>query len=126
MIAQLEQPLEIEKTNVNKKSTEQIVQLQQSMEVLRITHEANIATNNMKIQEFQETMVKYKDVPTIDELIKEASKLNSILSKQQDLFCQEMSHITPYLNTIDQLTDKEIDQRTEFNGSNTKIYDYIE
>lgn len=30
------------------------------------------------------------------------------------------------MNTSDQLIDKEIDQRTEFNDLNTKIYDYIE
>lgn len=95
------------------------------MEVLNICHEADISANNMQIQELQEAMMKYKYVPTIDEFIKDSLELNSILSKQQDLFCQKMSHITPYLDTNDQLTEKEIDQRTEFNDLNTKISDYI-
>jgi len=71
-------------------------------------------------------MKKYKDVPTLDEFIKEALELNSLLSKQQDLFFQRMSHVTPYLITSDQLTDKAIDQRTGFNDLNTKIYEFFE
>lgn len=86
-MSQIEKQLEIEKTNVNKKAIEKIVQLQQSMEVLRISHEVDISTKNMQIQELQETMKKYKHVPTIDEFIKEELELNSILSKHQDLFC---------------------------------------
>ena len=37
-----------------------------------------------------------------------------------------MSHVTPYMITNDQLTDKEIDQITKFNDLNTKISEYIE
>ena len=37
-----------------------------------------------------------------------------------------MSHIAPYLITSDQLTDKVIDQRTEFTNLNTKISEFIE
>jgi len=125
-IAQLEQHREIEKANVNQQAAEQIAQLQQSMEVIKIIHEANISAKNMQIKELQEAMEKYKDVPNVDEFVKEALELNSILSKQKYLLCQRMSHVTPYLITSDQLTDKEIDQRTGFNDLNTKIYEYIE
>jgi len=85
-IARLEQQFEIEKTIVNKQATKQIVQLQKNMEVLRIRHGENISTKNIQIQELQEAMEKYKYVPTVNEFIKEALDLNSILSKQQDLF----------------------------------------
>jgi len=101
--------LEIEKANVNKQAIEQIVHLQQSMEVLKISHEADISSKNVQIQELQEAIAKYKYVPTIYEFIKEALELNSILSKQQDLFYHRMSRITPYLITSDQLIDKAID-----------------
>ena len=111
---------------MNKENAKQIVQLQQSLEVLNISHEANISAKNIQIQELQEAIAKYKYVLTVNEFIKEALELNSILSKHQDLFYQKMSHITPYLNSSDQLTDKEIDQRTEFNDLNTNISDYIE
>jgi len=111
---------------VNKQAIEQIVYLQQSMEVLRIIHEAYFSTKNAKIKELQEAIAKYKYIPIVDEFIKEALELNSILSKQQNLFYQRMSHITPYMITSDQLIDKEIDQRTKFNDLNTKISDYIE
>jgi len=46
-------------------------------------------------------MEKYKDVPTVKEFIKEVLELNSLLLKQQEQFCHKMSHITPYLITID-------------------------
>jgi len=71
-------------------------------------------------------MEKYEDVPTIKEFIKEALDLNSLLLKQQEKFCQKMSHIAPYLITNDQLTDKAIDQRTEFTDLNTRISEFIE
>lgn len=80
----------------------------------------------MQLQELQQAMERYKDVPTIEEFIKEALELNSLLMKQQEHFCQKMSRITPYLATSDQLTDKTIDQRTEFTDLNTGISDFIE
>jgi len=119
-ITQLEQHLQIEKTNVNQQATEQIAQLHQNMEVLKIIHEANIFAKNMQIQELQEAMEKYEDVPHVDEFIREALELHSLLSKQQEQFCERMSHIAPYLITSDQLTDKVIRQRTEFNDVNTR------
>jgi len=79
------------------------------MEVLKISHVANILGKNMQVQELQQAMEIYKDVPTTEECVKEALKLNSLLMKQQENFCQNMSHITPYLITSDQLTYKVID-----------------
>ena len=56
------------------------------MEVLKISHEADISAKNMQIQELQEAMEKYENVTTIDEFITDALELNSLLSKKQDLF----------------------------------------
>jgi len=56
---------------VNQQATEQITQLQQNMEVLKISHEADISVKNMQIQELQESMEKYRDVPIVNEFIKE-------------------------------------------------------
>ena len=41
------------------------------MEVLKISHEADISVKNMQIQELQESMEKYRDVPIVNEFIKE-------------------------------------------------------
>ena len=71
------------------------------MEVLKLSHEANIFAKNIQIQELQEAMEKYKYVPTINQIIKEALELNSLLSKHKYLFFQRMYHITPYLITSD-------------------------
>jgi len=78
------------------------------MEILKISHENDISAKNMQLQEMQQSMERYKDVPTTEEFIKKALELNSLLVKQQGYFCQKMSHITPYLTTSDQLTDKAI------------------
>ena len=51
------------------------------MEVLNISHEGNISVKNMQVQELQEAMEKYEDVPTVEEFIKESLELNSLLSK---------------------------------------------
>ena len=80
----------------------------------------------MKIQELQQAMERYNDVPTTEEFVKEALELNSLLMKQQEQLCQKMSHITPYLITSNQLIDKAIDQRTEFTDLNTRISEFIE
>lgn len=64
---------------MNQQTTEQITQLQQNMEVLKISHEEEIFAKNMKIQEFQEAMEKYEDVAIVIEFIKEALELNSLL-----------------------------------------------
>lgn len=37
-----------------------------------------------------------------------------------------MSHITPYLTASDQLIDKGINHRTNFNDLNTRIIEFIE
>lgn len=124
--AQLERRLQIEKENVNRQAVEQIAQLQQNMKVLKISHEAEISANNMQIQGLQEAMEKYEYVPNVNEFIKYALQLNSLLSKQQDLFCQIMSHVTPYLITNDQLRDKPIDQRNDLKDLNAKIFEFIE
>jgi len=42
------------------------------MEVLKISHETNILAKKMKLQEMQQSMERYKDVPTTEEFIKEA------------------------------------------------------
>jgi len=76
------------------------------MEVLKISHEADISAKNMQIQGLQEAMEKYEYVPTLNEFIKYALQLNSLLLKQQDLIFQIISHVTPYLITNDQLRDK--------------------
>jgi len=62
---------------VNKQATEQLAQLKQSMEVLKISHKADISAKNMQLQELQKAMERYKDVPTTKEFIKEALELNS-------------------------------------------------
>jgi len=85
-IVQLEQHLGIGKKSVNKQVVKQLAQLQQNMEVLKISHEANIFVKNIQIQQVQEAMEKYRDVPSVYEFIKEALELNSLLSKQKDLF----------------------------------------
>jgi len=125
-IAQLEQQLQVEKANLNQQAAEQIFQLQQNMELLKISHKANIFAKNVQVQELQEAMEKYEDVPTVEEFIKEALELNSLLLKQQEQFFQMMSHIAPYLITSDQLKDKAIDQRTEFTVLNKRISKFIE
>lgn len=51
------------------------------MEVLKISYEADIYAKNIKVQELQEAMIKYEDYPTIEEFIKEALELNSLLLK---------------------------------------------
>ena len=42
-IGQLEQQLQVEKENVNQQATEPIAQLQQNMEVLKISHEVDVS-----------------------------------------------------------------------------------
>ena len=79
----------------------------------------------MQLQEMQQAMERYKDVSTTEEFIKETLELNSLLVKQKEYFYQKMSHITPYLTTSDQLTDKVIDQRMEFNDLDTNISEFI-
>ena len=51
------------------------------MEVLKISHEADISAKNMQLPNLQQAMEIYKDVPTIEEFIKEALELNSLLLK---------------------------------------------
>lgn len=80
----------------------------------------------MKLQEIQQAMERYKDVPTTEEFIKEALELNSLLVRQQEYFYQNMSHTTHYLTTRDQSTDNSIDQRIEFNDLKTRISEFIE
>ena len=70
------------------------------MEALIISHEADLSAKNMQLQELQQSLDRYKDVPTAEEFIKEALELNSLLVKQQEYFCQKLSHITPYLITV--------------------------
>lgn len=45
--------------------------------------------------------------------------------KQQEQFCQNMLHFASYLITSDQLTDKAIDQKTEFTDLNTRTSEFI-
>ena len=77
--------------------------------MLKISHEVDISAKNMKLQYLQQAMERYKDFPTVEELIKEALELNSLLLKHQEQFFQNISHIAPYLITGDQLTNKVID-----------------
>jgi len=65
--------------------------------------------SSVKVQELQEAMEKYEDVLSVEEFIKEALELNSLLLRQQEQFFQKMSHIAPYLITNDQRMDKEIE-----------------
>lgn len=78
------------------------------MEVVKISHEANISAKNMQLHEMQQCMERYKDVTTTEEFIKEALELNSLLVRQQEYFSQKLTHITPYITTSDQLIDKVI------------------
>lgn len=66
---------------MNRKATEQLSQLQEGMEVLKISHEAGISAKNMQLQDLYQAIEIYKDVPTIEEFIKEALELNSLLLK---------------------------------------------
>lgn len=125
-IAQIEQELETKKASENSQVAEQLAQLQQDMEVIKISHEANISAKSKQVQEMQKSMQRYKDVPTTNNFIKEALELNSLLVKQQECFFQNMSHINPYLTTSNEVTDKEIDQRMNFNDLNTRIFELIE
>lgn len=56
------------------------------MELLKISHEEDISVKNMQIQDLKQATEKYKDAPIFDEFIKEALELNSLLTKQEDLF----------------------------------------
>jgi len=49
------------------------------MEVLKISHKEDISAKNMQIQELQEAMEKYQNVPTTNEFSKEALEINSLL-----------------------------------------------
>ena len=66
---------------MNRQTTDQLAQLQQSLEVLKISHEVDISAKNMQLQDLQQSMEIYKDVPTIEEFIKEVLELNSFLLK---------------------------------------------
>lgn len=90
------------------------------MEVLKISHKVDISAKNMLLQELQQSMEGYNDVPTTEEFIKEVLELNSFLMKKQEHFFQKMSHITPYLITSDQLTNKVIDWRIDFTNLSAK------
>ena len=96
------------------------------MEVLKINHENNLSNKDTLIKELRENLIKYEDIPTVQEFIKESLTLNALLSKQQNLFILQMSNIVPHLEISEQLTNIVIDQRIEFNELNTKISDYIE
>jgi len=67
------------------------------MEVLKISHEADISAKNMQLQALWQATESYNDVPTIEEFVKEPLEVNFLLMKQQEHFCEKMSHITPYL-----------------------------
>lgn len=123
---QLKQVLEAEKESANRQVVEKLKQLQQDMEVLKIRHEADISAKSMQLQEKQQSIERYKDVPTTEEFIKDALELNSLLMRQQENLCQKLSHITPYLTISDQWSDKEIDQRVEFNDLNPRISEFTE
>ena len=96
------------------------------MEVLKISHENELSSNDTLIKELREDLAKYEDIPPREEFIKEALALNALLSKQQDLFILHISDIVPHLEISEQLTNTVIEQRIEFNELNTKISDYIE
>lgn len=49
-ISQLEQQLEAKKASVNSQAAEHLTQLQRDMEVLKISHEADISAKNMQLQ----------------------------------------------------------------------------
>ena len=83
-IAQLEQQLKIEKESVNRQVAKQHSQFQQSMEVLKISHQADMSAKNMQPQEMRQAIERYKGVPITEDFIKEALELNSLLVKQQE------------------------------------------
>jgi len=83
-IAQLEHQLKAKKESINMKAVEHLAQLQQHMEVLKINHEADMSAKNMQLQEMRQAMGRYKGVPAIEEFIKEALEIHSLLVKQQE------------------------------------------
>ena len=78
---------------------------------MRLQHQASLAEKDSQIQAM---MYKFKDNPQIDEFIKEAVSLNSLLMQQEEILCQKISQINPYWKTSDKLTNQVIYMRIEY------------
>lgn len=68
---------------------------------------------------------KFKDNPQIDEFIKEAVNLNSLLLQQEETFYQKISQINPYYETSDKLTIHVIDIRFEYEKIHKNVLEFI-
>ena len=68
---------------------------------------------------------RFKDNPQIDEFIKEAIKLNSLLIQKEEMFFQKISQINPYSETSDKLTNQVIDMRIEYDEIHKRISKFI-
>ena len=80
-IMQLQQQLDEERNNLHEKVEQQLFRVQQEMEMLNINHENDLSSKNSLIEQLREDITKYEGIPTIEEFIKEALALNSLLSK---------------------------------------------
>ena len=73
----------------------------------------------------QAILDKFKDNPQIDEFIKEALELNSLLEQQQEIFHQRISLINPYCESSNKLNNQAINQRLEYKELNKRISKFI-
>lgn len=67
---QFKQDLETKNASASKQAAEQLIQLQQDMEVLKISHEADLSAKNMQLQELKQSLERYKNAPSTKEFIK--------------------------------------------------------
>jgi len=70
-------------------------------------------------------MGQLKDNPKVEDFIKEALELNSLLSKQHETFCQKLSVINLMCKQSDSLMNQASDLRITFNEIDDKISGYI-
>lgn len=73
----------------------------------------------------QVVIEKFKNNPKIDELIKEVVNPNSLLMRQEEIFCQKILQINPYCETSDKLTNQVIDMRFEYEEIHKKVSEFI-
>lgn len=108
----LEQQLEKEKTN--QESEQYVAQHQREFKKMRLQLQASISEKDLYICQIQAMVDLFKDNPQTDEFIKEEIKLNSVLIQQEDMFFHKISHINPYYETSDKLTNQVSDMRFEY------------
>ena len=78
-IMQLQQQVDEERNNLNQKAEQQLFKFQQDIEILKISYENDLSNRDTLIKNLREDLIKYEGIPTIEEFIKEALALNSLL-----------------------------------------------